>query len=174
MLSCHCPYCGEQLRMAEHALGRDAKCTACVRILQMPMGGVEDEATRTVRFSMRTPEFKAQQVTRRVASREGTSVPTQSLPTLTRAPKHEPPKPAQFPTAKGRVALLAHAAFFSAVPVIVMPFMFPIPLVIGILAIRHIKRNSQYVGTGRALFAIACGTLGGILTFYFLTVPLFG
>src|SRR5262245_42916131 len=58
------------------------------------------------------------------------------------------------------VAPMAYAAMFSAVPILVMPFLFVFPLTFGILALRSIKRNPRYVGKGRAIFGIAWGVIG--------------
>lgn len=53
-----------------------------------------------------------------------------------------------------------------------MPFLFPVPLVFGLLALRAIKGNRQYVGQGRASFAIAWVVIGLLLTLLVLAVLL--
>lgn len=63
-----------------------------------------------------------------------------------------------------RVAPLAYAAMFSAVPILLMPFLFPIPLTLGWLALRQIHRTPHYSGTGRAVFALIWSALGGLLS----------
>lgn len=62
-----------------------------------------------------------------------------------------------------RVSPLAYAALFSAVPIILMPFLFPLPLVLGVLALRQIRQSPNYCGAGRAIFALIWGTIGALL-----------
>lgn len=62
-----------------------------------------------------------------------------------------------------RVAPLAYAAMFSAVPILFMPFLFPVPLVLGVLALRQIQRTPNYCGGGRAIFALIWSALGALL-----------
>jgi len=45
----------------------------------------------------------------------------------------------------------------------VIPFFAPIALVLGILAVRHIKRNPKLHGLGRAWFGLVMGALGTML-----------
>jgi hypothetical protein len=62
-----------------------------------------------------------------------------------------------------RVAPLAYAAMYSAVPIVFFPFLFPVPGVLGFLALRQIAQHDHYVGTIRAYFAIAWSVLGALL-----------
>jgi hypothetical protein len=63
-----------------------------------------------------------------------------------------------------RVAPMAYAAVFTAVPILFLPFLFFVPLTCGFLALRDISRRPEYVGTGRAIFGIAWGVIGLFLT----------
>jgi hypothetical protein len=45
----------------------------------------------------------------------------------------------------------------------VIPFFAPIALVLGILAIRHIRRNPELHGLGRAWFGLVMGVVGTML-----------
>jgi hypothetical protein len=45
----------------------------------------------------------------------------------------------------------------------VIPFVGPVAILFGILAIRHIKKNPQRHGMGRAIFGIAMGAALSIL-----------
>ena len=62
------------------------------------------------------------------------------------------------------VAPMAYAAMFSAVPILLMPFLFIFPLTFGFLALRDIKRNPRYAGRGRAIFGICWGIIGLFFT----------
>ena len=50
----------------------------------------------------------------------------------------------------------------------VIPLFAPIALVLGILAIRHIKRNPKLRGLGRAWFGLVMGALGTLLLALFV------
>ncbi len=91
-----------------------------------------------------------------------TSPPTPHLQT------HSP----QLPDTEKRIAPLAYAAYLSAVPILFLPFLFPIPLTLGILALRSIKKKPQYVGKGRAFFGIAWGIIGVLLTVFVIAIKI--
>ncbi len=73
---------------------------------------------------------------------------------------------------KTTVAPMAYAAVFAAAPMTMMPFLFPLPLLFGLLALRDIARHPHYTGKGRAVFGIVWGVLGLILTAFLAVVML--
>lgn len=54
----------------------------------------------------------------------------------------------------------------------VIPFFAPLALVLGIIAVWHLKRNPKLHGMGRAVFALVMGTLGTLLLAFFLVAIL--
>jgi hypothetical protein len=64
------------------------------------------------------------------------------------------------PEVEQKIAPMAYAAMFSAVPILFMPCLFIFPLTFGYLALRDIERNPWYVGAGRAKFGIIWGYIG--------------
>jgi DNA-directed RNA polymerase subunit RPC12/RpoP len=100
------------------------------------------------------------------------AVPMQSFPASSQTERSVKPIPSRHPSKKTRIAPMAYAAVFSAVLVLFMPFTFPFPLFFGFLALRDIKRDPQYIGKVRAVFGIAWGALGALVSLL-LTILLF-
>lgn len=86
----------------------------------------------------------------------------------------QPPRPASIedepamrillPVGRSPYAIAAgYAGLFALIP-----FFAPIALVLGILAIRHIKRNPKLHGLGRAWFGLVMGALGTLLLAIFI------
>ena len=67
-----------------------------------------------------------------------------------------------------KIAPMAYAAFFMAAATTIIWFLGPLTLTAGILALRDIKRNANYVGKGRAIVGVAWGAIGTIITLFFL------
>ena len=74
------------------------------------------------------------------------------------------------PDMEQKIAPMAYAAMFSAVPILLMPFLFVFPLTFGFMALRDIKRNPHYLGRGRAIFGIAWGVIGILLTMLYVLI----
>jgi hypothetical protein len=56
-----------------------------------------------------------------------------------------------------------YAGLFAFIPVFA-----PLALVLGIVAIWHLKRNPKLHGMGRAVFGLVMGIIGTLLLAYFL------
>jgi hypothetical protein len=69
----------------------------------------------------------------------------------------------------GRSVLAIIAGYLGLFSVLLIPA--PVALLVGILALRDMRRNPTKHGMGRAIFGIVMGTLGTLLLFLFL-VPL--
>ncbi len=145
MLSILCPHCDQQLQIAERAAEHRTRCPHCRGRLEPRAASAEAETAQTVRFT-------AAEVSAHVQGPIG----------------HTEPAEGERP-----VAPLAYLATFSAVPVVIIPFLFPLPLVLGILALRWIARNPGYRGTERAVFGIVWGVLGGLFSCLAASVLLF-
>lgn len=74
------------------------------------------------------------------------------------------------PKEEQTIAPMAYAAMFSAVPILMIPFLFVFPLTFGFLALRDINRNPRYIGKGRSIFGIIWGFIGLFLTLLFVLI----
>jgi hypothetical protein len=71
----------------------------------------------------------------------------------------------------GRSGLAIAAGYLGLFSILILPA--PISLVVGILAVRDLKKNPTLGGAGRAWFGIIAGGLGTLFLLAMLVVPIF-
>jgi len=70
------------------------------------------------------------------------------------------------------ISPLAIASFLGGLASLPLPFLGPVAVVFGVLALRHIARTDGLLGRGRAITGIVFGSLGTMLLVFIIVVLL--
>ncbi|HUY91620.1 MAG TPA: DUF4190 domain-containing protein [Pirellulales bacterium] len=141
-----CPQCQQMLRVPDEAAGKKARCPACQTIVDVPITAVEILPESP--FDARASDDNAY-----------------------RSPAEFPPPP--YPSKSlgddaairmllpvGRSLWAIAAGYFGLFSLICFPA--PIAIILGLIAIRDIRKHPEKHGLGRAIFGLVMGVLCSI------------